>query len=1156
MDTKKSASALTAIIFLASLLSAPAMADPDRDLEKALERDYETEKYFNIPLLKKSISEGADVNQGLQKAVDRIPSFETGSYGTKEDLRCALEAVQLLIDAGADVKATGKYGRTMLLNIQSITVAAFLIEKGADVNAWGDGGSSSFHEIIGIKNQAWFDLYIKAGADFNAPDKNGFSPLMCLLASEYSVISSPATKLDEETMLGRLEFLIAKGADVKHESKTGLTPLHLAAYSDQGKAMKLLIASGADPDRAETQYGNTPLHLAVFKGYSGAAKILLDAGADKDKKNKAGLSPYMTAYFSGMDDIVGLLIHAGADSNLTYPSKTVSFGSTDARYYSVNHFRLDQACRKNRSGLAFQALKAGANPDGEGAYLPAPITLTTDKDIIQMLISKGADVNVKCREYGFWGETPLLRAVKAGMIEIAALLLKGGADIHVTDRDGISPLTWATYNPGTEMTALIVGSKQYKEQPSFNDPKLLQTGDPAQLKKLVDAGADVDSHNGMGCTALMLAANKGSLELVKSLVHWGADINARDNTGKTPLMYALHNPGAYYNEKNDTSPVIRFLLSAGADVNAETFRESTTYRHLDPVTPLSFALQSGYESYFPQMMKIAVNISIPLLIKSGANTSLKRNYRWKSFAETPLSLAADIGNADMVRLLIKAGAKKDSKDSEGNTPLHGAAQKGHAEAARELIDAGASLDARNNFGMTPLMYAVLSGKNEMIRYMVDKGASVTAKDASGWTPLVWACRGRNLEAVNFLIAKGSPVNNKGNDGMTPLVMAKTGRKADEKIVASLEKAGDLAGPDHDAAVLKFNLFFAASGTDLKKIQSLIDKKAPLNFHTFHGATPLHMAAAYGNTAIIKALVKGGAKIDARDDNGATPLHWAALSGSLMAQTDAIIETLISAGADINARDNKGRTPLMDAAGDYSNMLALLNAGADVTPQNHLGMNALMYNYTFTDALKEKGIDINAMSKKGITALMLASGGEDIDAVRNLLNYGADPDMKSAKGSTALTFAAVNDRDDIVKLLLRRGAAPNWDSHCLLGMGMMKKRQYGKALEFFHKAEKIRETSPLLNQMGLAHFRLKQYDKAMNFFTRAIAKNKENPEPYFHLACLYGVKNNRKEAVSWLTKSAQKGYSNLFLLENHEGLKGIRKSNDYISIVGHLRKKYQ
>lgn len=107
-----------------------------------------------------------------------------------------------------------------------------------------------------------------------------------------------------------------------------------------------------------------------------------------------------------------------------------------------------------------------------------------------------------------------------------------------------------------------------------------------------------------------------------------------------------------------------------------------------------------------------------------------------------------------------------------------------------------------------------------------------------------------------------------------------------------------AAPIHDAA---------AKG-DLQALESLLSgnpelAKAPDN----SGATPLHYAAATGETAVMRVLIAKGADVNAEKKDGVTPLHVAAA----LAQVEAA-ELLISNGADLNAVDKKGRTPLAAA----------------------------------------------------------------------------------------------------------------------------------------------------------------------------------------------------------------------------------------------------
>ena len=77
----------------------------------------------------------------------------------------------------------------------------------------------------------------------------------------------------------------------------------------------------------------------------------------------------------------------------------------------------------------------------------------------------------------------------------------------------------------------------------------------------IDKGADIETKNNDGLTALMSASRYGNLEIVKLLVESGADINnAKDNIGNTALTYA-----SYFGRLE----VVIYLVENGADVNAK-----------------------------------------------------------------------------------------------------------------------------------------------------------------------------------------------------------------------------------------------------------------------------------------------------------------------------------------------------------------------------------------------------------------------------------------------------------------------------------------------------------------------------------------------------------------------------------------------------------
>lgn len=108
---------------------------------------------------------------------------------------------------------------------------------------------------------------------------------------------------------------------------------------------------------------------------------------------------------------------------------------------------------------------------------------------------------------------------------------------------------------------------------------------------------------------------------------------------------------------------------------------------------------------------------------------------------TPLAIAAQVGNADVVEALIKKGAKVESADQRGDRPLHHAARYGAVEVARLLLGAGAMPDEINGQEQTPLMGACSSGKPELVRLLLRAGADPHRKDLRGRGALWEACVG-------------------------------------------------------------------------------------------------------------------------------------------------------------------------------------------------------------------------------------------------------------------------------------------------------------------------------------------------------------------------------------------------------------------------------
>ena len=120
----------------------------------------------------------------------------------------------------------------------------------------------SIHDAAYAGNIEAVKLHLWIGANLNAKDKNGQTPLLAALWRKEIV-----------------ELLIAKGADVNAKNEHGQTPLHSAAYTGDKKIVELLIAERADFD-VKDKDGWAPLNNAVKKGHEKIVELLLDKGAN------------------------------------------------------------------------------------------------------------------------------------------------------------------------------------------------------------------------------------------------------------------------------------------------------------------------------------------------------------------------------------------------------------------------------------------------------------------------------------------------------------------------------------------------------------------------------------------------------------------------------------------------------------------------------------------------------------------------------------------------------------------------------------------------------------------------------------------------------------------------------------------------------------
>jgi ankyrin repeat protein len=153
------------------------------------------------------------------------------------------------------------------------------------------------------------------------------------------------------------------------------------------------------------------------------------------------------------------------------------------------------------------------------------------------------------------------------------------------------------------------------------------------------------------------------------------------------------------------------------------------------------------------------------LLAAGAdvNEKVRRDY--------PLNIAATFGPAEMVSILLEAGADIEKPGRDGLQPLHNAVAMGDKDIVALLLQKGASVAAKDQQGRTPLVYFTANAGTdiEIAKLLLTAGADPNIEDADHWTALNYVARYTgNVALARLLIAAGADINHGKDDGETPV----------------------------------------------------------------------------------------------------------------------------------------------------------------------------------------------------------------------------------------------------------------------------------------------------------------------------------------------------------------------------------------------------
>ncbi|HET6382602.1 MAG TPA: ankyrin repeat domain-containing protein [Armatimonadota bacterium] len=437
---------------------------------------------------------------------------------------------------------------------------------------------------------------------------------------------------------------------------------------------------------------------AVERGDLQSAARLLDEGADPNARNYLGRTPLRFASEKGHVSVLQLLEERGGNIQL-------------------------------RDKVGHSLLHLAGTPE-----------------MARWLVGRGLDVNSPTGPTRILeGRTPLMLAASDGRIEVINALLELGAHLQARDPQDSSALTHALQNAQDATASALIEAGAYVgpvEAALIGDCDAVRNGLPARpelmtrlilaaasrgriavIDLLLDAGVSPNTRGARDQTPLCEALLYRQMETAEALLERGADPDLPGSVGKPPLMWA-----AMWREPR----IIRLLLTRGANPDAIDRKSATSL------------VWATYDD----------NIEIArLLLEAGADPDV-----WEGW---PLSIAAEHGQLEMLRLLYSYGAGREQKPE-----IIGLGQRARGPALRMLLENGADPNIADVYGRTSLMHAALEGDISDIHLLLDHGAEIDAQDPAGTTALMIAAMWRQFDAYHALLSRGADPLLQDNGGMT------------------------------------------------------------------------------------------------------------------------------------------------------------------------------------------------------------------------------------------------------------------------------------------------------------------------------------------------------------------------------------------------------